>query len=228
LNLRNNLHKTPSAFIGGFEKAAISIRFNPKLFTLIPDGPEPYVTLPYRMIFAVVTQNSVYIFDTQNRAPLFMFANLHYASLTDVTWSSDGAKLVASSVDGFCTVSEFDIKNDFNGEILSSEESERIFKEIPLMVKSVPFFNPVKKKQSQNVSNLQQENSFSVPLSSEIDVIIEKEDEEMSESIIEEAQRVNSDIEVIPKSEMPITNVATVIHNPPVKRRITPTLLSKD
>ena len=135
LNLRNNLHKPPSVFIGGFEKAAIATRFNPKLFTLIPNGLKSYIDLPYRMIFSVVTQNSVYIFDTQNKAPLFMFSNFHYASLTDVAWSADGSNLVASSVDGFCTVAEFDLKNDFGSEILSLEESEKLLKDSEKLAK---------------------------------------------------------------------------------------------
>ena len=242
LNLRNNLHKTPSAYIGGFEKAAIAIRFNPRLFPLIQDGPEPFVCLPYRMVFAVVTQNSVYIFDTQTRSPLFMFANLHYASLTDVSWSADGIKLVASSVDGFCTVAEFDPKNDFGGEPLSEEEGAKIIKDVSELVKSIPFFNPPvptqKRQQTAFVNNL-------IPLSSDIDIIIEREVAEDQESerepenqdnfmvIVEEdeADENNVDLTSNPNINVGMNKTlqqAPVIHNPPVKRRIAPVLISKD
>lgn len=239
MNLRNNLHKLPTAFIGGFEKAAIAIRFNPRLFPLIPDGPEPFVCLPYRMIFALVTQNSVYIFDTQSRSPLFMFSNLHYASLTDVSWSSDGIKLVASSVDGFCTVSEFEPKTDFGGEPLSREEGEIIIKNASEMVKSIPFFNPPIPAQRRHQFISQNNNSFPFPLSSDIDIIIEQEADDESEVIDDNSMIViedddenipahthstaNINMENVTKTAIPI-----IVHNPPVKRRITPTLLSKE
>lgn len=217
LNLRNNLHKTPAAFIGGFEKAAIAIRFNPRLLSLISLGPEPYVALPYRMIFGVVTQNSVYIFDTQNKAPLFMFANLHYASLTDVAWSADGSKLVASSVDGFCTVAEFDAKNDFGTEFLPLEESERILNEISGLVKAIPFFIPPVPKKSINSAAIFNQESL-IQLSSDIDVVIECEDPDEDVTMLD-----NENSKDIRNTEEPV-----VIHNPPVKRRIAPTLLSKE
>ena len=236
LNMRNNLHKTPTAFIGGLEKAAIAIRFNPRLFPLIQDGGEPVAPLSYRMIFAIVTQNSVYIFDTQNKAPLFVFSNLHYASLTDVAWSCDGAKLVASSVDGFCTVAEFEPKNDFGGEAMSIEESDKILREISCFVKSIPFFNPPINFKKQVNSVLERD----VPVMSseiEVEVLIEIEDEDMEtgeeiaikngNSLADEnandAINIDENLNKSPqKTQQPI------IHNPPVKRRIAPTLLSKD
>lgn len=243
LNLRNNLHKTPSAYIGGFEKAAIAIRFNPRFFPLISDGPEPFVCLPYRMIFALITQNSVYIYDTQNLSPLFMFANLHYASLTDLSWSSDGIKLVASSVDGFCTVAEFDAKIDFGGEALSPEDEETILKNVFDTAKSVPFFN-------LPLTNHQKKQSLlnnPIPLSSDIDIIIEREvyssdsepepeagaepeveTENNKEIIIVEDENVNTSIATDKINQVLHPSAAAIIHNPPVKRRITPTLLSKD
>lgn len=239
LNLRNNLHKTPTAYIGGFEKAVIAIRFNPRFFPLLKDGPEPFVCLPYRMIFALVTQNSVYIFDTQTRSPLFMFANLHYASLTDVSWSADGIKLVASSVDGFCTVAEFEPKNDFGGEPLNLEEGEKIIKNACEMVKAAQFFNPpvpVKRQHSLTSST----NNNSIPLSSDIDIIIEDPESDREP----ETETVKDMIVIEDENNIPLNtsnnnnNInsdnnakiqqAPVIHNPPVKRRITPTLLSKD
>lgn len=42
--------------------------------------------LPYRMMFAVATQDTVVLYDTQQAGPIAMFANLHYASFTDVAW----------------------------------------------------------------------------------------------------------------------------------------------
>lgn len=42
--------------------------------------------LPYRMLFAVATQDTVMIYDTQQAGPICMFSNLHYAAFTDVAW----------------------------------------------------------------------------------------------------------------------------------------------
>lgn len=40
--------------------------------------------------------------------PFGCVSNIHYARLTDLTWSSDGNILIVSSVDGFCTVITFE------------------------------------------------------------------------------------------------------------------------
>lgn len=39
--------------------------------------------------------------------PFGLISNIHYARLTDLTWSSDGKVLVVSSSDGFCTLITF-------------------------------------------------------------------------------------------------------------------------
>ncbi len=64
--------------------------------------------LPYRMVFAVATQDSVWIYDTQQSGPICCFSNMHYASFTDLTWSPDGQTLMMSSTDGYCSVVVFD------------------------------------------------------------------------------------------------------------------------
>lgn len=43
--------------------------------------------LPYRMIYAIATHESVYVYDTQQSGPICMFGNMHYAPFTDLTWS---------------------------------------------------------------------------------------------------------------------------------------------
>lgn len=42
--------------------------------------------LPYRMLFAVVTMDTVAIYDTQQSGPFCMLTKLHYDEFTDVTW----------------------------------------------------------------------------------------------------------------------------------------------
>ncbi|CAO1628321.1 unnamed protein product [Sympodiomycopsis kandeliae] len=73
-----------------------------------PPPPASMIGLPYRMIFAVATHDVVWIYDTQQGGPLCCFSNMHYASFTDLTWSSDGQTLIMSSSDGYCSVAVFD------------------------------------------------------------------------------------------------------------------------
>ncbi|GAA5888549.1 hypothetical protein JCM16303_004253 [Sporobolomyces ruberrimus] len=63
--------------------------------------------LPYRMVYAVATLDSVYLYDTQQEAPICMFGNLHYAPFTDLTWAPDGKTLILSSQDGYCSIVAF-------------------------------------------------------------------------------------------------------------------------
>jgi len=43
-------------------------------------------SLPYRMLYAVATLDTVMIYDTQQSGPVCMFTNLHYSSFTDMAW----------------------------------------------------------------------------------------------------------------------------------------------
>lgn len=47
---------------------------------------EGFFKLPYRLVFAIATLNSVYIYDTECVAPIAVLAGLHYAAITDITW----------------------------------------------------------------------------------------------------------------------------------------------
>lgn len=70
-------------------------------------GPKPTFALPYRVVYAVATQDSVLLYDTQQTTPLCVVSNLHLATFTDLTWSSDGLTLLISSSDGFCSTLSF-------------------------------------------------------------------------------------------------------------------------
>ncbi|ODV96655.1 hypothetical protein PACTADRAFT_1242 [Pachysolen tannophilus NRRL Y-2460] len=73
----------------------------------------PVFKLPYRMVFAVATQDSVIIYDTESIKPIVFISNLHYSTLTDLAWSNDGETLIISSTDGFCSavniINEFEV-----------------------------------------------------------------------------------------------------------------------
>jgi chromatin assembly factor 1 subunit B len=49
-------------------------------------GPTPAFALPYRMVYAVATQDAVYVYDTQQQTPLCVISNLHFATFSDLTW----------------------------------------------------------------------------------------------------------------------------------------------
>lgn len=68
---------------------------------------KPLFNFPYRMIYAVASKSSVYLYDTQQKIPFGMVSNIHYTRLTDLAWSHDGRLLFVSSTDGFCSIIQF-------------------------------------------------------------------------------------------------------------------------
>ncbi|KAI3438192.1 hypothetical protein D9Q98_000629 [Chlorella vulgaris] len=66
------------------------------------------IDLPYKMVLAVATLDSVVLYDTQSTVPLAVLGHLHYDSITDLAWSSDGQYLAVSSRDCYCSIAAFD------------------------------------------------------------------------------------------------------------------------
>ncbi|KAF4603309.1 hypothetical protein EYR38_003722 [Pleurotus pulmonarius] len=88
--------------------------------------------LPYRMLFAVATMDSVAIYDTQQAGPICLLTKLHYDEFTDLSWSPDGQCLILSSRDGYCTLIIFD-------EILQAHHTQQA----TLQVQSIAHHNAV-------------------------------------------------------------------------------------
>ncbi|KAL4912794.1 WD40-repeat-containing domain protein [Aspergillus aurantiobrunneus] len=84
-----------------------SITTKPSESTTANQLPPPVFSLPYRVVYAVATQDAVLVYDTQQQAPLCVVSNLHFATFTDLTWSNDGLTLIMSSSDGFCSTLSF-------------------------------------------------------------------------------------------------------------------------
>ncbi|KAL2060541.1 hypothetical protein VTL71DRAFT_9182 [Oculimacula yallundae] len=83
-------------------------------------GPMMAFSLPYRMIYAVATEDSVLMYDTQQQTPLCIVSNLHCATFTDLTWSNDGLTLLMTSSDGFCSTLTFapgELGEKYTGEL---------------------------------------------------------------------------------------------------------------
>lgn len=49
-------------------------------------SPAPVFALPYRIVYAVATQDAVLVYDTQQQTPICVVSNLHFATFTDLTW----------------------------------------------------------------------------------------------------------------------------------------------
>ena len=87
---------------------------------------------------AVLTQDAVLIYDPLHSAPLAMMRGLHYANLTNATWSADGHSLVVSSSDGYVSLVRF-TKGEL-GEVYESpvEEVAPAEKEVPVSCSPLP------------------------------------------------------------------------------------------
>ncbi|KAI5964276.1 CAC2 [Candida pseudojiufengensis] len=96
----NNLPSGPIARLTGFTKPAVAISFSPVKY----NSP----SLPYSMIFAVATLDSVLIYSTEDDfKPLGQVSNLHYQAISDLVWDKDGSRLIIGSIDGFCSIVNF-------------------------------------------------------------------------------------------------------------------------
>ena len=106
---RGNFH-VPAMHLPGGEAPSVCVRFNPRVFERREGEKKspPLTDLRYRIIFAVASQDSVCIYDTDETEPICYVSGIHLASITDCAWSPDGRVLVVTSTDGFASVIAFD------------------------------------------------------------------------------------------------------------------------
>ncbi|XP_021260907.1 chromatin assembly factor 1 subunit B isoform X1 [Numida meleagris] len=113
---RNNL-KRPMGHLPCPGKATLAVRCCPVFFELrralnkdeISQKSSPaLLNLPYRLVFAVASEDSVLFYDTEQSFPFGYVSNIHYHTLSDISWSSDGAFLAISSTDGYCSFVTFE------------------------------------------------------------------------------------------------------------------------
>jgi len=76
----------PAIQLPGASKAIVAVRFCPVLFTPRGSNSDGFFKLPYRVVFAVATLNSLYVYDTESLPPILINAGLHYAAITDIAW----------------------------------------------------------------------------------------------------------------------------------------------
>ena len=58
----------------------------PALSPVPPPSTTSVFALPYRMLFAIATMDTITIHDTQQAGPVCMFTKLHYDEFTDMSW----------------------------------------------------------------------------------------------------------------------------------------------
>lgn len=82
---RSNHFSKPVAYYPSADRYSIAVRCCPVLFELRSSQPSLY-DIPYRIVFAVATQNAILLYDTQQDTPFARIARIHYTRLTDVAW----------------------------------------------------------------------------------------------------------------------------------------------
>ncbi|KAJ3204885.1 hypothetical protein HDU82_005543 [Entophlyctis luteolus] len=109
-NLRGYLRLILSR-LSGFKKPAIAVRFSPVLYEPRSSSVcarTTVIDLPYRMVFAVATQDALVVYDTARlERPLAVVANMHFGTLTDLSWAPDGLSVMMSATDGYCSIVTF-------------------------------------------------------------------------------------------------------------------------
>ncbi|KAG0596954.1 hypothetical protein M758_UG298400 [Ceratodon purpureus] len=131
-------------------KPVVAVRFCPAIFSLVENVPEEEASsgfaLPYRLVYAVATLDSLIIYDTQRSGPIVVFAGIHYASITDIAWSGDAQYVAVSSQDGYCSLLAFS-KEELGTILSSSEVPDNVARYVPetLSTKSLQSLTAVSK-----------------------------------------------------------------------------------
>jgi WD40 repeat protein len=109
----------PSLILPGLKTPSWVVRFSPLRYAFQNplhselDREVPVVVLPYRLLFAVGTDDSLIIYDTQSSYPRAVLSNFHIYRYQDVDWSCDGSYLIGASHDGYCTLVIMSSQDDF-------------------------------------------------------------------------------------------------------------------
>lgn len=203
-----NAYTKPCLYIP-HDKPSIAIACCPNKYELnkkkdtSADNIDNLFSLPYRYIFAIATEDSVYIYDTQNLTPFAYTTGIHYSNLSDLTWSNDGKMLCISSIDGFCSFVIFGDKQ--LGEIYtepvimeevveSCEASKTEAKSVKLDIKS----KLQKQSEINSKSKKVLENKSSQEVSSKMDDVYMMDEDSSDKS---EASSDKASVEIIDEIE---------------------------
>ncbi|XP_063727154.1 uncharacterized protein LOC134854728 [Symsagittifera roscoffensis] len=158
---RDNLSK-PVLYLPSGRRPSVSVSFCPIKFkyrneTENSENVRPNLfNLSYRLVFAVITENSVLFYDTERFEVFAKVENIHYASLNSGSWCKDGTMFVATSSDGYATICTFE----------ESELGEKVTEaEIAFQTVQTPQSTPIVNcdaKVSQDDENLLTSNSAEI------------------------------------------------------------------
>jgi chromatin assembly factor 1 subunit B len=118
---RNNISE-PAFVLPSSSSCPLAVKFHPALFER-KEEDEPFIDLPYILVFAIATQDQIMVYSTRSLHPYSVISNIHYAEITDLSWSKE--KLIASSRDGFVTHVVFE-ESDL-GKIIKLEDIPEAF-----------------------------------------------------------------------------------------------------
>lgn len=218
----------PALCLPSQDKYTIAVKFCPVFFRLRPikrkDCPktkdstvqpwEMYQTafcLPYRMIYAVATQNAVMLYDTQQTAPFGRVCNIHYAGLTDLAWSPDGRILFVSSSDGFCSIITF--SEGELGEVLDSTDISSTACQGETSKPVVTSGKVAKNGEQKMVEGVEQEKARG-PQEPAVEMEEEEEANELR-LVLEETQSEAPVREVPQKKRVPLVSLPPADNQPP-------------
>ena len=115
---RKNLG-APLFFVPTLNSPATVVKFCPVVFRKKEEREVALIELDYIMIFAIGTTESVLIYGTDSIKPKYAISNIHYQSVTDLSWNGD-KMLAISSSDGYISFAVF--KDNELGEPLNPSE----------------------------------------------------------------------------------------------------------
>lgn len=75
----------PVLYIPSLDQYSVAIQFSPILYKL-KEGTKSIFDFPYRMIYAIATNSSILLMDTQHAVPFAYVGDIHYTRLTDLSW----------------------------------------------------------------------------------------------------------------------------------------------
>lgn len=75
----------PVLYIPSFDQYSVAVQFSPILYEL-KENTKSIFDLPYRMIYAIATNSSILLMDTQHITPFAFIGDIHYTRLTDLSW----------------------------------------------------------------------------------------------------------------------------------------------
>lgn len=104
---RHNMCK-PFAFLPGLKDPPSLVAMCPVVFQNRKEKADNNLNLGYRYVFAVASTEDIILYDTESVKPFGLICNIHYSSITDMSWSHDASFLMVSSRDGFCSMIEFE------------------------------------------------------------------------------------------------------------------------